>query len=384
MVIISGILFNFAYIIGVIFPDVSGLSMLPWIALAFLSISIKNLSAKSSHFLVLCAILFLYYSSIFFSDWGLYSTYKAQMFALKVVPMMLIPFILKDRFDRFLLGYAIPLIIFLPITLSASLPTVGAVNVNDRLEIGIFNPIWISRAVIELLLLGIIVFSFRRPYLILISLVAVPVVYTAGSKGPLLSFIVVLFIWFLNERWVSRAERFKAAMVVGLLGISAAAAIISISADSYFYQRFLLQVPDGSESIDQSRGVVWPLVIDKIINQNLEHTLLGHGLGGFENFFYGTVTGERYYPHNLFLELIVENGLIVTVILAGVFIYLYRFCTSPIKYLFAFAFFNAQFSGDLLLNESLFFYGAAMLVFNRRHKVGRINSRLPFQRCSSL
>ena len=156
MVIISGILFNFSYIIGVIFPDTSGLSILPWISLAFLSITIKNPSAKSSHFLVLCTILLLYLSAIFLSDWGLYSTYKAQMFALKVVPMMLIPFILKDRFDRFLIGYTIPLIIFLPITLVESLPIVGAINVNDRLDIGIFNPIWISRAIFELLLLGII------------------------------------------------------------------------------------------------------------------------------------------------------------------------------------------------------------------------------------
>ena len=194
--------------------------------------------------------------------------------------MMLIPFILKDRFDRFLLGYAIPLIIFLPITFAASLPIVGSVNVNDRLEIGIFNPIWISRAVFELLLLGIIVFSFKRLYLVLILLVAVPTVYAAGSKGPLLSFLLVLFLWFLNEICVTRGQRTKLVLFVGLLAIGAAAAAVSISTDSYFYQRFLLQVPDGSESIDQSRGVVWPLVIDKIINQNLEHTLLGHGLGG--------------------------------------------------------------------------------------------------------
>lgn len=384
MIFFSGILFNFSYIIGVIFPGVSGFSMFPWIALAFLSISIKNPSAKSSHLLVMCAILFLYCSSIFLSDWGLYSTYKAQMFALKVVPMMLIPFILKDRFDRFLLGYAAMLFIFFLINLAASIPIVGAINVNNRFGIGIFNPIWISRAALEFLLFGIIVFRSKRLYTVLFLLAAVPIVYTAGSKGPLLSFFLVLFLWFLNEMCVTTDQRIKSVLFSVLLAVGTVAAFDSISTDTYFYQRFLLQVPDGSELMDKSRGIVWPLVIEKIINLDLSRILLGHGLGGYEYFFYGTATGERYYPHNLFLELIVENGFIVAAILAGVFIYLYRSCTSPIKYLFAFAFFNAQFSGDLLLNEGLFFYGAALLVFNRRHKVGRINRRPSSQIGGSL
>jgi O-antigen ligase len=381
MVILSGILFNSFYIIGVLFPGASGLSIFPWVALVFLTITINNPSAKSKHLLVLCTILLLYISAIFFSGWHSYSIYKAQMFALKVVPMMLIPFILKDRFYRFLLGYTIPLIIFIAISLVASLPFVVAINVNDRLEVGLFNPIWISRAVFELLLLGIIVLGFKRLYLMLISLVAIPVVYTAGSKGPLLSFILVILIWFLSEKLVTTGQRITAALSVGLLTIGAAASFVSLSTDSYLYQRFLLQVPDGSEFIDRSRGVVWPLVIDKITNQNLGQTLLGHGLGGYESFFFGTATGERFYPHNLFLELIVENGLIVTAFLACLSFHLYRSCASPIKYLFAFAFFNAQFSGDLLLNESLFFYGAALLVFNRRHSLSKTDARLSSERC---
>ena len=192
-------------------------------------------------------------------------------------------------------------------------------------------------------------------------LVGIPVIYTAGSKGPIISFIFVTFLWFLNVRCFSRVQRIKVSFFIVLLVIGAIFTASVISSDSYFYQRFLLQVPDGSESIDQSRGVVWPLVIDRIFSQDVLQTLVGHGIGEYEKFFYGTSTGERYYPHNIFLELIVENGLMATVLIVVVFGYIYKSSGSPLKYLFLFSFINAQFSGDILLNESLLFYGGALL-----------------------
>jgi O-antigen ligase len=361
MVILSGVLFNFSYILGVLFHDIAGLSLLPWLSLVALIISIKHPSFKIFHILILLLVLSLYYIGVVFSDWGSYSTYKAQMFALKALPLMFIPLILKDKIYDFLAGYAIPIVIFLPIAFMASVSMAGTVNINDRLEIGIFNPIWISRAALELTLLGFIVFAIKKPYMLLILLLTIPVVYTAGSKGPILSFVLVILLWFLKERCITRSQRIKMVFFVGILAIGAVSSTSFMSNDSYFYQRFLLQVPDGSESIDQSRGVVWPLVIDKIFSQDFTRTLFGHGIGEFESFFYGTSSGERYYPHNLFLELIVENGIVATAFIVGIYVYIYKSSASPLKYLFAFAFFNAQFSGDILLNEGLLFYGGALL-----------------------
>jgi O-antigen ligase len=288
-----------------------------------------------------------------------------QMFAVRVIPLFLIPFILKDRFYKFLVGYAIPLGIFLLISFAISVSTVVDVSINDRLEVGVFTSIWISRVVLELALLSFIVFALKTPYTLIVFFLAAPVIYASGSKGPLLSFILVMLIWVLRERFITPGQRIKIAILIGILIIGTVSAISLISSDSYFYQRFLLQVPDGSESFDESRGIVWPLVIAKIFTYDFIDTLIGHGIGEFERFFYGTSSGVRYYPHNIFLELIVENGLIVTIFIGGIFAYIYKSSKSSLKYLFLFAFLNAQFSGDILLNEGLFFYAGALLSVNR-------------------
>jgi len=365
MVTLAGFIFNSPYILGVFFPDIAGLSLMPWLAFVLLIISIRNPSLKLKHLLALLLAVFIYFIGLFLSDWGSYSTYKTQMLMLKAFPLMLIPFILKDKIYLFLAGYAIPIAIFLMIAFIASISMVGVININDRLEIGVFNPIWISRASLELILLCIIVFSMKRSFLLCLLFLVIPVIYTAGSKGPIISFIFTIILWFLNERCHNRTQRVRFVLSLTLLLIGLALLISVIGDDSYFYQRFLLQVPDGTQLLDESRGVVWPLVIDKIVSQDIMHTLVGHGVGEYENFFYGSSTGARYYPHNIFLELIVENGIIATIFIFVAFVYVYRSSVSSIRYLLLFAFINAQFSGDIILNELLFFYGGALLVSMR-------------------
>jgi O-antigen ligase len=50
-----------------------------------------------------------------------------------------------------------------------------------------------------------------------------------------------------------------------------------------------------------------------------EHPLMGHGLGGYYIDYAGPVRGDAAgrYPHNIFLELLVETGLLGTIVIAG-------------------------------------------------------------------
>ena len=278
MLILSGIVFNLLYLLGVFFPDVTGLSLLPRLALFLLIISFRHPSIKIHYLFAMWSVMFLYLSGIIFSDWNSYAIYKGQMFILKVIPLMLIPFLLKERIDEFLVGYAIPMVLFLAICLVASMSLLSTVNINDRLEIGIFNPIWISRAAMELALLGFIIFRLKRPIVLLVLALVIPVIYVAGSKGPVLSFAFVFLFWYLNERCFTRGQRIRIMLIIGLLSIVVATSIAFINTDSYLYQRFLLQAPDGSEYIEVSRGIVWPLVMEKFINQDIVSNLLGNGL----------------------------------------------------------------------------------------------------------
>jgi len=356
----SGIVFNSPYLLGVVFPDASGLSLLPWIAL-FSLFYLVEVKFRAGHIAAIFFVVIFYNIGIVSSDLNQYSIYKTQMFIVKAIPMMLVPYILRGKLTKFLIGYSIPMAGLLIISAVGSLSMVSTVNVNDRLEIGVFNPIWISRSTIELFILAAIIFRLKIIYLIIISIVALPVIYTAGSKGPVVSAIVVFMLWYYSKYGENAIQRAGKLFVICFILSASVWALSFIDAESYLYQRFLLQIPDGSESLSESRGVVWPLAIDRILNQDFLNMLFGNGIGGYEKLLTGTSSGERIYPHNIILELLIENGLFATVGLLTMALYAYKKSASPLKYIFIFYLINAQFSGDILLNEYLFFYAAAMV-----------------------
>lgn len=358
--VISGIVFNSSYLLGVVFPDASGLSLLPWITL-FLLFYLVEVKLRAKHITAMILVIVLYYIGIFSSDFNQYSIYKSQMFIVKAIPMMLVPFILRRKLTKFLVGYSIPIAGLLIISAASSLSMFSTVNVNDRLEIGVFNPIWISRSAIELFILTAIIFRLKIFYLVIISAVIIPVIYTAGSKGPVVSAIVVFMLWYYSKFGANIIQRAGTLFVICFVSLTSVWALSFIDTESYLYQRFLLQIPDGSESLGESRGVIWPLAIDRILNQDFLNLIFGVGIGGYEKLLTGASSGERIYPHNIILELLIENGLFATVGLLILALYAYKRSESPLKYIFIYYLINAQFSGDMLLNEYLFFYAAAMV-----------------------
>jgi hypothetical protein len=368
MVILTGIVFNLAYIVGAIFPDATMLSILPWVALLFLYVTSTHIHIRTAHILAIICIVAIYEIGYARSDSNEYANYKAIMFAFKFIPFLLLPLILKENIGKFFIGYAIPLFVFICFALFESIGLFNYVSVNDRLDVGVFSSIWVSRVALELVLLGFLVFRIRLRYLILLSAIIFPVLYTSGSKGPIFSFVLAVMVWYLIERCSTAKQRFWSLFVIFLTYFVAVESLSVIDVDSYFYQRFLLQVPDGSEAYEYSRAVLWPIAFENILAQNLFSLLFGNGIGGYEGFIFGTSSGDRYYAHNIFMELIIENGLIVTIIFAISLIRIFSLNPCCYRYLLLYALANAQVSGDILLNEHVLFYAAVTWAYGKRHQ----------------
>ena len=100
-------------------------------------------------------------------------------------------------------------------------------------------------------------------------------------------------------------------------------------------------------------------------------SLHGLGTGGFPSLFH--LPDDRYYPHNIFLEIVLENGLIGLALFLGFLTVVFGRWRGWKRYLrarpdslaasegtalhrtvgaiFLFALINAQFSGDIWVNE---------------------------------
>ena len=277
-------------------------------------------------------------------------------------------------------GYLWSSLIFIFLIITHVIPSLGSFSVNNRLSFDGLNAIWIARFAFEGLLLSLIVFNdlkiFRKKFIILILIVlTLLIAYSTGSKGPLLSAILIVVYYFLGKYNKFKYKR----LVFGCL-IFASIYIFSknysnITEDSYLSQRFMQTIPDGvsEEVYEKSRGVVWIQTIDKISDLDF-NLFFGEGFGNFSFFYLGREV-YRFYPHNLFLELLVEGGIIYLL----VFLLLVKkfHQNNKFKFLFYYAFLNSIFSGDILLNETVFLYLAIM--FNYQININK-NKRLKIEK----
>ncbi|GAB3174244.1 hypothetical protein GCM10027291_32110 [Telluribacter humicola] len=139
----------------------------------------------------------------------------------------------------------------------------------------------------------------------------------------------------------------------------------NLQSNQFITQRFFRFVPDYAigEDYETSRVVVWPRTLGLIISNLDRLFLLGLGIGDFSLLYTGMISNSRYYPHNILLELIVELGILFTTILFIFVIYIIKnFGNNNNKYLLYFFIINSMFSGDIILNEFIFFYLGTMAI----------------------
>ena len=204
-----------------------------------------------------------------------------------------------DRLFRYLIGFAIP----------ALLCSLGTLYIYLSLD---SQPGYMNFSYDLLLPTIILLFGYftKRKLIYLIGgIVGSFVMFFCGARGPLLCLLIsmVLYVLFMSEKQSSK--------IMVVLAVSFAAVIMFVFWDSIIQllygvadsigvnSRILEKIADGTLTDDSGRSTVRTQLREQL-------NLFGHGLFG------DRVITEGRYAHNIFLEILVEFGLIFGTLLS--------------------------------------------------------------------
>jgi hypothetical protein len=225
------------------------------------------------------------------------------------------------------------------------------VDSGTRLLInGIDNPIWLSRY-LSLAIFCILYVNkgYRKAPYILIALLGMFFLYKSGSRGPMLALFVALGLTF----WKQDRKLFYAMLI-----LSGSLLLIAVA---YLNTR-LLNFDLSQDYSSLARLEYFTKVFESKIDP-----LWGFGLGNF-GYVILNIT-ERVYPHNIFLEIFFETGLITTVIfIVLLFKTFAQNSSNAIYYLFLISFINSNLSGDLSGNAEFFIFMFLLLKYSNDGK----------------
>jgi len=361
-----GFLMNLPFLVTLVIGEITGSSIiyaLIFIALTILSLG-KRIYTNAVLSVVLTLILTYLIDFIFFKKTE-YSTYKFGMFVFKIPFLILIPFLAQNHIRTFFKGYFTSLLLLSLILSYISFQSTGPSTDYDRLEIGILNPIWISRLAIEAFIIAWVILKLKTKYLLLFFASIMPIIYLSGSKGPIVSLMAasIIYIWDNHSIWTRKTKvALVLTFVLAILAVFVAIKNDSFKSNSFFQERFLTLLHDKAEHNGvENRNEIWPNTIDRLTKQDLPTILLGAGVGNFSYLYTGSYNNNRTYPHNILLEVITENGILFFIILTLIICSYYRKHNNNIfKYLFLYFLWNSFFSGDTILNQMVFFYLGCM------------------------
>jgi oligosaccharide repeat unit polymerase len=213
--------------------------------------------------------------------------------------------------------------------------------------------------------------------LVLISLIFL---FLTGSRGALIAFLCSIFLFFLFTFIKSkrRITTFLLGVIIVLILLNSntiyyLSDFMPSSLEIFFESRYTSSL--ALESIN-ARKDLFTLALDGYSsNSNFLNLLFGNGIGDFGYLLSGI--DERGYPHNIFLEILYELGLIplilFAILIAKVIIKNYKetsrdsFEESDGMYLmFYFFLVNALSTGDIAANFLLFIYMMAILIKSKK------------------
>ena len=203
---------------------------------------------------------------------------------------------------------------------------------------GIENSIYFNRF-IALFLLIIIIYTTNSRFLFLkyvTILFCIYLIIQSASKGPILSLIITLLYF--------KTSKINISLILKITFWISAFVLIMLL---FFKENYLLDTNFYS--------VYERLNFFDLIKKNLSFNYFtGIGTGGFGIFFFNE--DSNFYPHNIFVELFVENGIIaVALFVIIIFFYLKNINKNNFLHLIAFYFLLAsQTSGNLPSNNYLF------------------------------
>ncbi|MFX4153515.1 O-antigen ligase family protein [Aliarcobacter butzleri] len=213
--------------------------------------------------------------------------------------------------------------------------------------VGTGNPIWFSRFIVDLtfIVLFYTLYTKKFHFISFLSiLLGILLLFNAGSRGPFLALFLATIFSYLNLN-SSKKKIIYSILIISLILV---APVLIPKILNFNIYSVLTRID----------------LYEKSINFILENPW-GTGFASFGLLFLGE--DVRFYPHNIFLEILVELG-IGGLIIFILFIYngFKSYSSKNIFfYLFFIAFINAQFSGDLTSNSYMFIYLFLSVVYKR-------------------
>ncbi|MGY8987288.1 MAG: O-antigen ligase family protein [Flavobacteriales bacterium] len=224
------------------------------------------------------------------------------------------------------------------------------------------------------MLIAVLVILFNKNkysrYLYLLIPLFLFMSFTAGSRGPLYAFVIILTLYFL----FSFRRNFFKIMILSLLGIASITTLSLTENDKGAGSQSTSRVFNASSGayarIDRVKRSI------KLIPK----APFGVGIGNWaqeSNKFSDLSHPEKEYAHNIFLELMNESGIIVlvlfiilliTILDSSLFLLFFQenyYFSRLTLILFVYLFMNALVSGDLVDNRLMFI----MLAFFIRERL---------------
>lgn len=243
---------------------------------------------------------------------------------------------------------------------------------RTRLNVLALNVIWLARHMGLALLCTLLLLAagrLRRSIGVPLAVLFAYVFYLAGSRGPLVALVVSLVVWWLLHRRASMARFFA---IGGFVMVLTAGLLWWMETGA---------TPFGGHDISNLARL---FLLRGAFERLGSVGILGPGTGSFPSLLgFGDT---RLYPHNLFLEVLVENGLLgFTVIALLVFLTVRRWReaqaffeqggapampqawllrTGGLVWLYTIV--NAQFSGDLTTNQWIWVWTGAVAAWAER------------------
>ena len=233
------------------------------------------------------------------------------------------------------------------------------------------NPIMLARHLALAVTMIITCVAMRRKWIdavwcVPLTLLALAYLVGTGSKGPLVALLLsgVLTAMVMVKGIVARVC--MGIFLVGAIVVTVIGAL-ELLPKGFVEQRFTEKVENLSLRLPG-----YSALLQVLVESDPVALLIGHGTGDYGYFSLGH--DGRYYPHNMFLEVAYENGIVGVCVLTAAACYplvvliravrlqletTHRILLGGLSASYMAALINAQVSGDLGANFLIGIFGAA-------------------------
>jgi hypothetical protein len=230
------------------------------------------------------------------------------------------------------------------------------------------------------MLIAVLVILFNKnrysKYLYLLIPLFLFMSFTAGSRGPLYSFVIMIFLYFL---FTFRKNFFKI-IILSFLGIASITTLSLTENDKGAGSQSTSRIFNASSG-SYAR-------VDRVIRsvKLVPESPLGVGIGNWaqeSNKLSDHQHEDTQYAHNIFLEIMNESGIVVlflfivlliSILDSSLFLLFYQesyYFARLVFILFIYLFINALVSGDIVSNRLMFIMIA--LFINERLRIQKIS-----------